>query len=612
MGAAEPDGGIGISTNTAARPMEFEMEVGRNSNRLLTMVVAVGASMGGWAEAQVAPGSVGGVTPDSTGALEGYIEPIVPEAGDEYGSADATLDTIGAGLVYAPGFSWTQFRPSADSRIIYVSNSTGNDANDGTAWWKAVKSIERAKDLVRNGYPDWVLLRRGDTWETGLGQWKKGGRSAKEPMVVGTFGGGPRPILKGTTGVYFNGGGGSAPSVDNLAVTSIHFWAAARDPDSGEYTGTSGGNGMEWVHPGRNILVEDCMFDSFRVGVMLTGVGAGIHNFQLRGSVVVDSYNTSGHSQGIYVTNVKGLLVEGCVFDHNGWNNQVSGGHPTIYNHNMYIDDVSNWGTTEGVIIRDNIIANAASHGVQLRPGGVIANNLFVGNSLGCFVGLAPSAIRNNVMIEPKDISPSLPRGYGIDVLQCDYAVVENNVVAHKASGVGTGPAIRVTTSNDMSVPSYNVAVRNNVVFNWNGTMFQTTTDQFNEVIVEGNDFQSWNYPSQVISVQSLVSAPSNLDFASNAYDTARSSSSWFEIRDDGSFNFDGWTQASGDQSSAAGRVSYQDPFRSLASYHAAWGRPASTASFLAEARKQAKGDWRTVYYPRNVNRYIRWGLTRR
>lgn len=577
------------------------MEVGRNSNRLLTFVAVIGASMGGWAEAQV----------ETAGAVRGHVETVTPDEGMEYEGA-RHIRTVGLSRTYATSFAWTRLQPSADSRIIYVSNSTGNDANDGTEWWKPVKTLEKAKSLVRHGYPDWVLLRRGDTWTTGLGQWKKGGRSPNEPMVVGTFGGGPRPVLKSTTGVYFNGGGGSPSSIDNLVFTGLHFWAASRDPDSGEFTGTSGGNGMEWVHRGRNILVEDCVFDSFRVGIMLTGIDSGIHNFQLRGSVVVDSYNTSGHSQGIYVTNVKGVLVEGCVFDHNGWNNQVSGGQATIYNHNMYIDDVSNYGTTEDVIIRDNIIANAASHGVQLRPGGIISNNLFVGNSFGCFVGLEPSAITNNVLLEPKDITSSLQRGYGFDVLQCVDAVVENNVLAHKASNVGTGAAIRITTSNDMSVPEYNVTVRNNVVFNWNGTMFQTTTDSFDDVLVEGNDFQAWNYSSQCVNLQSFADSPSRLDFRSNAYDTARAASSWFEVRDRGTYNFNAWTQASGEQSSAAGRVNYQDPFRNLGSYHAAWGRTATTAGFLAEARKQSKDSWRPEYYPRNVNRYIRWGLSRR
>ena len=53
---------------------------------------------------------------------------------------------------------WTVFEPSSDSRIIYVSSSTGKDRYRGDKPSRAVSSVERAMELVRDGYPDWVLF----------------------------------------------------------------------------------------------------------------------------------------------------------------------------------------------------------------------------------------------------------------------------------------------------------------------------------------------------------------------------------------------------------------------------------------------------------------------
>jgi len=71
---------------------------------------------------------------------------------------------------------WSIITPADDSRLIYVSNSTGDDAiaefyapsdvNDvgipGNI--RPFKTIEMALSKAREGFPDWVLLRQGDTW----------------------------------------------------------------------------------------------------------------------------------------------------------------------------------------------------------------------------------------------------------------------------------------------------------------------------------------------------------------------------------------------------------------------------------------------------------------
>ena len=83
---------------------------------------------------------------------------------------------------------WTSVTPSSDTHIIYVSSSTGSDANNGLSPSTPVKSLLAGISLLRSGMPDWLLLKRGDTWQESLGaeagRWVKSGRSAQEPMLV--------------------------------------------------------------------------------------------------------------------------------------------------------------------------------------------------------------------------------------------------------------------------------------------------------------------------------------------------------------------------------------------------------------------------------------------
>ncbi len=104
---------------------------------------------------------------------------------------------------------WTVFTPSADTRLIYVSSSAGDDATGATyapgaaavggepfqpsGPIHAFKTIAAAQKLARDGFPDWVLLKRGDSWHEAPHMLS--GRSVSEPSLVGAYGEGPRPLL---------------------------------------------------------------------------------------------------------------------------------------------------------------------------------------------------------------------------------------------------------------------------------------------------------------------------------------------------------------------------------------------------------------------------------
>lgn len=369
-------------------------------------------------------------------------------------------------ITIAPS-NWYVPRRSADTRVIYVSSSTGDDRNSGLTPDAAKKSIAAGKSLLRDGSPDWLLLKKGDVWNEAVGQIRVSGRAQDEPIVISSYGeSADRPLLRtgAADGISTSGANRSPLSINNVVVTGIHFYANTRDPDSADFRGPDGGNGVNWLRGTTGVLVEDCMFDSFKTGMVFQDFDKqGQSNVQLRRNIIVDSYNTVGHSQGIFTDGVDGLLMEENFFDHNGWNDRVAGGEATIFNHNIYIQY-----TNRNVVLRNNIIARGSSHGAQLRPGGVAEGNLFVANSINLmFWNNSTGVIRDNVILNAKDITKDLPRGWGIDLTNVTSVDLTNNIVAN----------INTNSPNRFAIRSSpNARYVGNIVYNW-GNDPMTTRD---------------------------------------------------------------------------------------------------------------------------------------
>src|SRR5262245_41145774 len=103
---------------------------------------------------------------------------------------------------YLGSDGWTVFTASSDTRVIYVSSSAGNDSNDGLSQSTPVKTLFKGVSLLRNGYPDWLRLKKGDSWTNEsfsqysaneYGAFCKSGRSPTEPMLISSYGTGARP-----------------------------------------------------------------------------------------------------------------------------------------------------------------------------------------------------------------------------------------------------------------------------------------------------------------------------------------------------------------------------------------------------------------------------------
>ena len=74
-----------------------------------------------------------------------------------------------------------------------------------------------------------------------------------------------------------------------------------------------------------------------------------IQDISVRRNVIIDSWATTQHSEGMYALGVDGLTLDGNFFDHNGYNNQIPGATPTWYNRDCYLSS-----TNTNCVIEDN------------------------------------------------------------------------------------------------------------------------------------------------------------------------------------------------------------------------------------------------------------------
>ncbi|MBB6431323.1 right-handed parallel beta-helix repeat-containing protein [Algisphaera agarilytica] len=364
---------------------------------------------------------------------------------------------------FTPGEGFVEFEPAADARIYYVS-ATGSDSNDGLSQARPLRTAKAAYSKLRNGSSDWILFKAGEVFDGGFGTWTKSGASAEAPLHVGVYGEGDRPIIHTNGGEFWKAWG----SVSNIRMEGIHAFANKRLGTSkdqlawGEY-------GVFLFGKGENFFFQDCKFEGFKFNLAFQGYSEGsIRNLMVYRCIVNNAFGhwdheVAGHSSGVFLKSVANAEFVECTFDRNGWNPQVSGANRTKFNHNMYIQYNS-----DNVNVRQSIITRGASHGLQLRCGGDIVENLFVRNALACFVQLDPSNIVDNVIIESDDIDDKEIRGQGITVNPTEEALVSNNIVTRKAGRAGWMTGIQTAWTSDVSkIPTYNVSIHDNIVWNW-------------------------------------------------------------------------------------------------------------------------------------------------
>lgn len=414
---------------------------------------------------------------------------------------------------------WTTFTPTIGSGscasgtytgtcITYVSNSLGGGGSctpqpppqtDTPSAAILCQTLAAGMANLRTGNSDWLLLRRGDTWkDQALGLTNKAGVSSSQPILISAYGtSNSRPIVEPNPSIN-DRGIGSVFTGDYMAIVGIEFYAYTRDPGNvGFNSGTTSlelsginfsPNGAPTIH---YILVEDCYIHFFMNGIVVdfTSASGPPANINIRRNVIADSYNPSGHSQGIFAGVIQNVLVEENVLDHNGWNGTVAGGGATAFNRNAYLNyDITN------ITFRGNISTYGSSDGLQARSGGIVTNNYFAEGPEGFEVGhqavdgghtITSATVTNNVVQASDDANGVTPHGQGIIVLNASGSGVQvnSNIISQVVSVDGNIIGLQIDAF------SSGVTANNNIVCQWSTTIL----DQGAGDSLSGNTTQAAN-----------------------------------------------------------------------------------------------------------------------
>jgi hypothetical protein len=496
---------------------------------------------------------------------------------------------------------WTPLTPSADSRLIYVSAS-GSDANTGLSATSPKLTIAAGMKLMRSGYPDWLMLKRGDIFHDSIDNIAASGRSTTEPSVITSYGTGDRPLLLtgASSGASFNAG----QVVNNVAIVGLHFIAHKWRGSSAEYP-----SGVGVISPGDYLLIEDCMIENYANSILIQGFPTVRTGTKIRRNILIDPVRLDPNlgSTNIFIDEYDGVLVEENLMEHS----DASEARGAFVSHNIYMHEDN---PSANIVVRGNIATGGGRTNFNTRAGGLIDNNLSYRGAIGISVGVSyaqtysSGTISNNVILNSRDNQNGQALGVGIYIAKSDGIAMNNNVITQNSGGT-LPEAINIDST------TASASIVGNIIWRWlpltqpswgsetihiDGMPSGTITIASNQVQQLGN---------ALLVTTTVKSPPPRIIAYSNKYFSLRQNMWWFGVASISTSTSD-WQQLFGDSGMTLTRQSYIDPDRTLASYNGSLGGDASVQGFIAEAHKQSRDNWRPQYTAAAVNDFIRAGFS--
>lgn len=385
---------------------------------------------------------------------------------------------------------YTILRPSSDSLIIYVSNRTGavnspncrvtptqagSDVFRPTGTITPCRDIEYAKGLLeepaRRGKPDYLLFRRGDTWQNFPGFFEfTRGRSRQEPVVIGSYAPASDTSSDATKRPLFvhdfNEGVAlmlkpQEFDITNIAVIDLHLFlnVTSETPWStfGVLMNSNAPYGVS------NVLVENIKTERFFAGTRVTAEPDNIRpqNVALRRNVYVDGLIFDDQGGGISGDG-DNILVEDNWFDRNGHRSLTGSLENTTFRSHAWYFEMSPGDVTNSHLIGNLATRNADGGKFGSLNGGMIKGNAIIQGAIGiiqcCNAG---QVIEENVFTETFDYNATNPGGMGLLVGGQDFAV-RKNLFAHASGG-------RYRVAMSFHPDTERLQIENNVVTNWCG-----------------------------------------------------------------------------------------------------------------------------------------------
>ncbi len=530
----------------------------------------------------------------------------------------------------ANGFSI--YKPSSDSRIIYVSSVDGNDStaqpytssavgNDYRRPSIAIKpyrTVSAALAQARAGYPDYVLFKRGDVFQGTLTAIK--GRSKSERSVFSWYGtNAARPLFKSGSGSGLLLAGYKAGMTDFI-VAGLEFRANLRDPSDANFAGFSNlpkNLGIDATSQTfiSGVLIEDCKFEFFDGNVIQADPGK-LSDTILRRNIIAKGYpGGSGHNQGLYTYNAS-IMLEENLFYHNGWwcqagSSGCSIGQGTLYNHNTYM------GNSTDAILRRNIYMSASSMNMKFTANPtsgyneVKTKNLLVDNNLLVDAEIGISIWGNNdydnnprwdnIIINNNIIQQAVSRpvnrdlAWGIELKDLASGKITNNII----SSLGTNETTNNSWGMNISDGISNTQITGNKLYNINGSdsMAFLTVRSYSgsNNLISGNAFISASDTRPLLSLSTL----NGINVNSNTYYSIANSDRWFA----------GTAPSDVSSGRMSSRPNYVAPDRTIYTYFSTLGVAARMDAIYDQLSKQSILNWQSKLTFDTISAYLRSGF---
>lgn len=532
---------------------------------------------------------------------------------------DPTTHSITGLSIDADG--WTDFEAVTstgyeDARVVFVS-TTGDDATaqiygigdvefdtDGmfqpVGTPSAYATLAAANAAVREGYPDIILLKRGDEWTDehfGSTNEIKSGRSQTERKIVASYGSGARPALHMDTGLTFYNYSESFIIISGIYTYANDWTISSRAIDVRGF--------------GTDVLFEDVSVKDHAGGIVQ---GGDLYRIVFRRCIFDGG---EAHDGQFYASGATDLVYEENLF-HAPYDEDYPTGTPL----GRFVYMSSGNSTTSDAlhtIFRRNIFNKGEREAIDIRNGDIIHNNLSLEVDLMTIGGRGGSDDALSDVDATDNVFMRAPPNEGT----ANYIIARNIIGGSISRNIWTDPAGITAAANLISLEGgefvhvlRDLTISENLMYGYAGTSQNrgiTTAAEFTEVtgvVISDNEFQYVTGSDHLILIRDRGDGDPlvGFTFSGNVYwSTNPDEADWFSP----GTSYDNWVSISGETGSSKEALTYTDPSRTILTYNQSLGGTASVDEWITRALAQARHNWDENYTAHKANDYIRAGFDR-
>lgn len=463
------------------------------------------------------------------------------------------------------------------ARIVYVSSSQGSDQTakvysktsteiggqplNPTGQVMPYASLSTAYAQLRNGYPDIMLLKRGDTWSEKLSV-GKAGKGLTERMIVGAYG--PESTVR--------------PKVATIASTAAASYVILTSADNTAVA--------DITYDGSYLLIEDYRWH-----------GDGTNYNTISAALLEKGY--SGIRRSVF--NQIGI--------YSGWNSSDGstsfvdentfykvGNTTGDFRHNVYLQYMD-----RNLNSMKNQSFESPGVGYRQRGGGLVEQNLIVKDNpsqsltsieVGETARTATATLRNNLVMHSQQ---------SVEAVNLINSSIEGNIFTAQRS---SWPVVSLSRANGYDFG--NVTISGNIFWNMLASSFSGNNFS-GPISITGNTFRRTS--GELVSLSSTY-----VTYSDNHYYSGSALTAWFG---------GGLTSAVMSLTGTLTALSYPDPNRDMLTYMKSLGAsPSSTdeaiswysvgvpgQSSLAGSINNRRGAWDTRFTATGVINYVRAGF---